>query len=229
MKFESWMLVSAALVLLSSSFPTDAFVIHPMQKVVVRGELSETKLHMARNRPSLRKTLQNDANSRGIKPMAKEDESSLSSSNRKKANWVPVKGLTSLADLPKDQGSIKLIDTMAEQLINAATNPTGAVSVVNYNGKTYCFSSSCARCQIPLAKAQILEPTAETGGTVPRISCDFCKATFNIRTGERVEDSSKPGLLGGMVTTLFSKTEKIPLKIYDLGEKNGNVMINLPL
>ena len=43
-----------------------------------------------------------------------------------------------------------------------------------------------------------------------------------------VQDSSKAGLLGGIVTTLFSKTDKVPLKIYDLGEKNGSVLINLP-
>ena len=210
-------------IICSISF-VQGFVIKTLPLASLLTEREINTLMMAKNRKSLRKTLQNDANSRGIKPMNKESDLS---SSKKKSNWVPVQGLSSLADLPNEQGSVKLVDTMAEQLMNSATNPTGAVSIVNYNGKTYCFSSSCARCQIPLTKASVLEPTAETG-TDPRLSCDFCKATFNIRTGEMVQDSSKAGLLGGIVTTLFSKTEKVPLKIYDLGEKNGSVLINLP-
>lgn len=111
--------------------------------------------------------------------------------------------------------------------MNGATNPTGAVSVVNYEEKTYCFASSCSCCQIPLSKAKVLPPSEETG-TAPRLSCDFCKATYNVRTGERVENAEKPGLLGGVVTGLFSKSDKKPLPIYDLGEKSGQVLINLP-
>jgi nitrite reductase/ring-hydroxylating ferredoxin subunit len=221
----------AFFIICSISWCVQGFVIKtlPLASFVTEPKITST-MRMAKNRKSLRKTLQNDANSRGIKPMNKESDlssSSTGSASKKKSNWVPVQGISSLADLPNEQGSVKLVDTMAEQLMNSATNPTGAVSIVNYNGKTYCFSSSCARCQIPLTKASVLEPTAETG-TDPRLSCDFCKATFNIRTGEMVQDSSKAGLLGGIVTTLFSKTDKVPLKIYDLGEKNGSVLINLP-
>jgi nitrite reductase/ring-hydroxylating ferredoxin subunit len=146
----------------------------------------------------------------------------------KKTNWVPVQGVTSMADLPQEENVVKLVDTMAEQLIDRGTNPTGAVSVVNYEGKTYCFASSCKCCQIPLAKAQVLAPNEESGGTNPRVSCDFCKATYNIRTGARLADAEKPGLLGGIVVGLFSKSDKIPLPIYDLGEKKGQVLINLP-
>lgn len=215
-------------ILASISGFNEGFVIKTPAALLVERSNSNIIL-MAKNRKSLRKTLQNDANSRGIKPMNKESDLSndSTSSKKKNNNWVPVQGLSSLADLPKEQGSVKLVDTMAEQLMNTATNPTGAVSIVNYKDTTYCFSSSCARCQIPLSKASVLEPSAETG-TDPRLSCDFCKATFNIRTGEQVEDSSKAGLIGGIVTTLFSKTDKVLLKVYDLGEKNGSVLINLP-
>jgi nitrite reductase/ring-hydroxylating ferredoxin subunit len=210
----------------SLSCLNEGFIIKTHPLTAAAGSESIITL-LAKNRKSLRKTLQNDANSRGIKPMNKESDPN-DSAMKKKSNWVSVQGLSSLADLPKEEGSVKLVDTMAEQLMNSATNPTGAVSIVNYNGKTYCFSSSCARCQIPLTKASVLEPTAETGGSDPRLSCDFCKATFNIRTGEQVEDSSKAGLLGGIVTTLFSKSNKVQLKTYDLGERNGSVLINLP-
>lgn len=117
---------------------------------------------------------------------------------------------------------------MADQLMNGATNPTGAVSIVNYEGKTYCFSSSCSNCKIPLSKAKVFPPNEETGGVEPRLSCDFCKATYNIRTGERVEKAEQPGLLGGVVSGLFAAQDEVNLPTYDLGEKSGQVLINLP-
>uniref|UniRef100_A0A7S3PWA7 Rieske domain-containing protein n=1 Tax=Chaetoceros debilis TaxID=122233 RepID=A0A7S3PWA7_9STRA len=183
---------------------------------------SSTSLMMAKGRKSLRKTVKGASNARGVTPMADQDM------GVKKTNWVEVKGLTSMDDLPKEENTVKMVDTMAEKLMNGATNPTGAIAVVNYEGKTYSFASGCACCQIPLAKAKILPPNDETGNGAPRISCDFCKATYNVRTGERLEKAEKPGLLGGIVTGLFSKSDKIPLPIYDLGEKSGQVLINLP-
>jgi len=176
----------------------------------------------ASRRKSLRKTVAAANNSRGVNPMGGEMESS------KKTNWVEVKGVSSMTDLPQVENEVRLVDTMADQLINKGTNPTGAVSVVNFEGKTYCFASSCACCAIPLAKAKVLPPNDETGGTNPRLSCDFCKTTYNIRTGAKVENAEKPGIIGGVVVGLFSKSDKIPLPIYDLGEKNGQVLINLP-
>ena len=116
---------------------------------------------------------------------------------------------------------------MADQLIDGAVNPTGAVSVVNFKGNTYCFASSCPSCKVPLAKAKILDPTAETGSD-PRVCCDFCSATFNVRTGDRVEDAGGAGFLGGIVKGLMSAQEKVPLATYNLGEKGGKVLINLP-
>ena len=82
-------------------------------------------------RKSLRKTVAAGNNARGVNSMGGEMEP------QKKTNWVPVSGLTSMADLPQEENVVKLVDTMADQLINGATNPTGAVSVVNYEGKTY--------------------------------------------------------------------------------------------
>jgi len=197
------------------------------KKYTNRLESSTTSLYARRK--SLRKTLAAGNNARGIKPMGEGDDNqeTQQSGTKKKTNWVPVQGITSMSDLPKEENTVKLVDTMATQLINGATNPTGAVSIINYDGKTYCFSSSCACCQIPLSKAKVLPPNDETGGKSPRLTCDFCKATYNIRTGERVQNSESAGLLGGVVAGLFSKKDKVPLAIYDLGEKNGQVLINL--
>lgn len=120
------------------------------------------------------------------------------------------------------------MDTGADKLTNAATNPTGAVAIVNYEGKTYCFSSSCSSCKIPLSKAKVFPPNDETDNTTPRLSCDFCKSTYNIRTGENVAKAEEPGLFGGVVSGLFGAQDSVPLPTYDLGEKNGQVLINLP-
>jgi nitrite reductase/ring-hydroxylating ferredoxin subunit len=59
--------------------------------------------------------------------------------------------------------------------------------------------------------------------------CDFCKATYNVKTGERIADDGERGLMGNIVKSLFSATEKTPLRTYELGEKNGQVFINLPI
>ena len=194
----------------------------------INARTSHTSLFMAKGRKSLRKTIaaSNGSNARGVTPMAGEMPSSPSSNKR--TNWVPVKGISSMKDLPQEENVVKLVDTKADQLINSATNPTGAVSIVNYDSKTYCFSSSCPSCKIPLSKAKVFPPNEETGNTVPRLSCDFCKATYNIRSGERVENAEKPGLFGGVVSGLFSAQESVALPTYDLGEKSGQVLINLP-
>ena len=173
-------------------------------------------------RKSLRKTINAANNAAGVKPMGGEMEPA------KKTNWVPVEGIQSMKDLPQEENQVQFVDTMAEKLQDGAVNPTGAVSVVNYEGKTYCFSSSCPSCKVPLSKAKVFEPNEETDNTDPRLSCDFCKATFNVRTGERVENAGKAGIFGGIVKGLFSAQESVPLPTYDLGEKNGKVLINLP-
>lgn len=143
------------------------------------------------------------------------------------SSWIPVKGMTSgIKDLPTEEGVVKLVDTMAPALMKVATNPTGAVSVIKYGSSVYCTSVGCASCQIPLNKAEVLGPTEETG-TDPRICCSFCRATYNLRTGERVTTHEGGGLMGGIAQNLFSKQKAGSLPIYALGEKNGQVLINL--
>ena len=155
------------------------------------------------------------------KPSSSNDET-------KNKNWTPVKGIQSLKDLPRDEDVVKVVETMADVLIDGATNPTGAVSILNKNGKTYCFSVSCASCKFPLLKAKVLSPNTETSNLHPRLVCDFCKATYNVKTGERIQDDEARGLIGTVVKGLFSATEKTPLRTFELGEKNGQVFINLP-
>lgn len=162
------------------------------------------------------------SSSKAIRPMGGEEVVARST------NWVPVSGISSMSDLPQDENKVKFVDTMADQLIDGAVNPTGAVSIINYEGKTYCFASSCSSCKIPLQKAKVLPPNEETGGSDPRISCDLCSATFNVRTGLRVEDSKGAGLLGGIVKGLMNAKDKENLATYDLGERDGKVLINLP-
>jgi len=107
-------------------------------------------------------------------------------------------------------------------LINKQTNPTGAVSIVNYKDKTYCFSSACASCKIPLTKGKVLDATEDTGDDA-RLQCDFCGATYNLRTGSPVQ---KEG--GKLLGFLFSKGDTVQLPVYGLGEQGGKVFINVP-
>lgn len=140
--------------------------------------------------------------------------------------WLPIAGLKSVEDLPKQDGKVSILETNVQPLMDAASNPTGAVGVIQYGPKTYCTSISCASCKIPLTKARILPPNEETSGE-PRIACDFCSATYNLATGERVTTVEKGGLMGGIVKGLFSKQDEVPLPVYELGESKGKVVINI--
>lgn len=137
--------------------------------------------------------------------------------------WVPVSGAPTSKDLPKEKNKVTLVDTMAPSLMDGRTNPTGAVAIVNYEDQTFCFDSACASCKIPLTKSQVLEPTDETGGKDPRLQCDFCGATYNIRSGAPVEKAG-----GKLMGFLFSKQESSVLPTYGLGERDGKVFINIP-
>ena len=176
---------------------------------------------MKRGRGSFQKETGGGGMQQNIKSMGGGDSSSSSPKQ-----WIPVSGLGSVKDLPTEEGKITLVDTMAKYLKNAATNPTGAVAVVKYGPNTYCMSSSCAACKIPLTKAKVLEANEETGND-PRLVCDFCKATYNLRTGERVKSDGGGGLLGGIVKGILSTQQTAPLPVYELGEAKGKVVINL--
>jgi nitrite reductase/ring-hydroxylating ferredoxin subunit len=139
-------------------------------------------------------------------------------------NWIIVPKITA-KDLPKEEGIVSLIDTQALKLIDKGTNPTGAVSVIKYGPETYCFSVQCPSCKIPLTKAKALPPSEETG-KAPRLACDFCKATFNLKTGEKVTAVQGSGLLGNIAKAVLQSKESGPLPIYQLGEKSGKILFS---
>jgi len=140
-----------------------------------------------------------------------------------RGTWVPVSGAKTSKDLPKETNQVNLVDTMVPSLIDGKTNPTGAVAIVNYETQTFCFDLACASCKIPLTKAKVLEPNDETDGKDPRLQCDFCGATYNIRSGAPV---AKEG--GKLMGFLFSKQDTVVLPTYGLGERDGKVFINIP-
>jgi len=173
---------------------------------------------MRKGRKSLRKTV-------GTAP-GKSVGSSPTTPMPSSQNWIPIPNLKTLPDLT--EGQVQIIETQAFALIDKRTNPAGAVSVVKYGGQTYCLSAGCSTCKIPLTKAKVLEANEETGGNDPRILCDFCGSTFNIRTGEPVADAeTSRGMMGGIVKGIFSSKKKDNIPTYDLGEKNGQVFINI--
>lgn len=135
--------------------------------------------------------------------------------------WVPTT-ITSIKSLPQETNVVQMVETGVPALVNKGTNPTGAVAIVNRDGATYCFASACAACKIPMTKAQVLEPTEETG-TDARLACDFCGSTYNLRSGKPV--AKEKGKLFGF---LFSKSGEESMPVYGLGEQKGKVFINIP-
>jgi nitrite reductase/ring-hydroxylating ferredoxin subunit len=163
-------------------------------------------------------------NNKLSKPKSLGSEPTSGSGTTKKAvnNWQPTT-IPSITSLPQEKNIVKLIETGVPQLIDKGTNPQGAVSIVNHADKTYCFSSSCASCKIPLAKAKILDPNDDTSNMDARIQCDFCGATYNLRTGTPVKEEG-----GKVLGFLFNGSKTSNLPVYGLGEQGGKVFINIP-
>jgi nitrite reductase/ring-hydroxylating ferredoxin subunit len=142
-----------------------------------------------------------------------------------KGNWIQTT-IPSIKSLPRERDVVRVVETGVSALVDRGTNPNGAVSIVNRGGETYCFSSSCASCKIPLTKARVLGPNDETGGGDggdARIQCDFCGATYNLRTGAPVREEG-----GKILGFLFGGSKGASLPVYGLGERGGKVFINLP-
>jgi nitrite reductase/ring-hydroxylating ferredoxin subunit len=158
--------------------------------------------------------------------------SSMSSSANSNINWTPI--AVSVQALPKEENKVTLIDTNLVTMKNAQTNPTGAVSVIQYQKQMYCFAVNCPSCQIPLTKAKCVSShpkstSSSSTTTTPLLQCDLCKATYNIKTGEKITDTEgigeSPGFFGGIVKSIFSSKASGPLKVYQLAEKNGKLLI----
>ncbi|KAL7573149.1 hypothetical protein ACA910_018813 [Epithemia clementina (nom. ined.)] len=156
-------------------------------------------------------------------------DSASSSSLRTDINWCPMPPNQKLPDEPDKVG---LLDTELPTLKDKTINPTGAVAVVkaSFNGQTYCFASSCPSCKIPLTKAKIMAPPAVPpvpgeDVTAPRLVCDFCKATYSLKQGQKVQSMESGGLLGGFVKSIFSAKDAGPLPMYKLGERKGKLVI----
>jgi nitrite reductase/ring-hydroxylating ferredoxin subunit len=135
-------------------------------------------------------------------------------------NWIAI--AADAKDLPSTENRVGLVDTNLPALKNAQTNPTGAVSVIKYKGQMYCFAVNCPSCKIPLTKAQAVTQDGRSC-----LVCDFCKATYDLKTGSKVESKQKTGLLGGIAKSVFSAQDSGPLTTFKLGEKNGKLLIAL--
>mmetsp|Transcript_6333 Transcript_6333/g.13278 ORF Transcript_6333/g.13278 Transcript_6333/m.13278 type:complete len:218 (-) Transcript_6333:24-677(-) len=184
-----------------------------------------SEVTMRKGRPSLKKTINGGMSKSKPNPMGGKEIIERS----RPMQWLPVAGLATIDDLPKEENKVTLINTMADVLMDAAVNPSGSVAVTTFEGNTFCFAASCAICKIPMDKAKIYLPTEESGKDV-RVCCDFCGVTFNARTGKRLENAPerKAGLLGGLVKGLFNASPSVNLETYDLGEQDGKVMISVP-
>jgi len=137
------------------------------------------------------------------------------------------------ADLPSEDGEIKLIDTNLDSIKDGTVNPTGAICCGTFDSKLYAFAVNCDCCKVPMNKAKILGPTNDGLVEVPRLSCDFCGSTYNLRTGEAVADASKNegaggNMFGGLVKNLMSSQQRKGIKVYALSSDEKNrVLISL--
>lgn len=121
---------------------------------------------------------------------------------------------------------VQLYDTNLETMKDKLTNPTGAVSVLKYNGGVFCFSSSCPSCKIPMTGAKVLPATSSR--PTPLIACNFCKSAYDLKTGAKTDAAEETGggLFAGLAQNLFkASNNNDPLKTYQLGEKDGQVLI----
>lgn len=172
-----------------------------------------TSLSMKRGRGSLKREI-NDSSS-----------SSSSSGGGGAINWLNTN--ESVKELPSKDGEVTLIETGAFLVVNKQTNPKGAVSAMKYGGQIYCFEANCPQCKIPMAKAKGLPPNDETKNKVPRVACDFCKSTYNLKTGEILKAEETSGFFGGIAKSVLGAQESAPLTTYQLGEKNGKIMFTM--
>ena len=152
---------------------------------------------------------------------AKKPRASGVSSMGGQINWCPT--TYRVADLPQADGTSGILDTNLPTRRTGATNPTGAVAVARGGGATYCYGVSCPRCKIPLTKAQL------AAGSPPSVTCGFCRTTYSLRSGEKMETPPEAagagGFLGAIAKNLFSAQEGAALPIYQLGVKGGKVLI----
>eukprot|EP00538_Stauroneis_constricta_P007070 CAMPEP_0119555720 /NCGR_PEP_ID=MMETSP1352-20130426/7845_1 /TAXON_ID=265584 /ORGANISM="Stauroneis constricta, Strain CCMP1120" /LENGTH=212 /DNA_ID=CAMNT_0007602531 /DNA_START=52 /DNA_END=687 /DNA_ORIENTATION=+ len=191
---------------------TDAYIMHPPAAATRRSTLM-----MKRGRGSFKKEIEGPAG------MGSSRGGAAVGSGR---NWITIPKVKP-SQLPKTEGKVELIETQAIQLVDGNTNPKGAVSVMKYEDETYCFSVSCPCCKIPLTKAKPSPPSADSNGS-PRVSCDLCKSTYSLKTGEQLESAESTGFFGGIAKSVLSaNTDSGPLPVYALGEKNGRVLISL--
>jgi len=141
------------------------------------------------------------------------------------SNWLNTN--KSVKELPAEEGKVTLIETGAFLLVNKQTNPGGAAAVVKYGGETFCFEANCAQCKVPMTKAKILAPNDETNNKAPRVACDLCKYTYNLKTGDKVESAESTGFLGGIAKSVLGSQEGGNMETYQLGEKNGKIMFTM--
>lgn len=169
-----------------------------------------------------RGSFKNELDDDGMSSKSFSSDDSYMSGGR---NWIQTK--SKVKDLPQEEGQVGLIETGAFLLVDKATNPNGAVSVVKYGPETFCFSVNCPKCKIPMTKAQTLPPNEETQNKDPRIACDFCKSSFNLKTGAPVAAQEAAGIFGSIAKAVMSAQDTTPLPVYTLGEKNGKVLFSM--
>ena len=78
-----------------------------------------------------------------------------------------------------------------------------------------------------MTKAKVLPPNDETENKAPRVTCDLCKSTYNLKTGAKLEAIESAGIFGGIAKAVLGSKDTGSLATYELGEKNGKIMFTM--
>jgi hypothetical protein len=141
--------VIAIVVSIASTFTTeccDAYTLLPSTSF----QTKRSVMYMKRGRGSFQKEVGGGSSSSSTGSSAGGIGSSSGSSfgaGGSNRNWLQVPDKTT-DDLPTVEGKVQLLETQAYLLKNAQTNPNGAVSVLKYEGETYCFEANCPNCKV---------------------------------------------------------------------------------
>jgi nitrite reductase/ring-hydroxylating ferredoxin subunit len=78
-----------------------------------------------------------------------------------------------------------------------------------------------------MSKSKVLPPNDETDNKAPRVSCDLCKSTYDLKNGNKLEPVGNTGVLGGIAKAVLGSKDGGSLSTYQLGEKNGKIMFTM--
>mmetsp|Transcript_28119 Transcript_28119/g.45752 ORF Transcript_28119/g.45752 Transcript_28119/m.45752 type:complete len:215 (-) Transcript_28119:312-956(-) len=126
--------------------------------------------------------------------------------------WLKL--MNSGKEIPEGEGKSKAIsttDTFGKEQTFLA---------VRYQKEYYTMAVNCGRCKFPLLNGEVV---AGEEGKDPSLQCPLCGVGFSIKNGQPTGLNKPPGMIGGFMSNLMSKSETNAVKVFptqanDVGE-----------